>query len=169
MGQSDFLNLTCTINITSPLQNETFYTNTIPLNVSLETNVNASFTEWIVLYCNLDGTPHYTGGHGTQIGEFYPPLHSFYNTTINVPNGNHLVWAQVDYFTKDDSLYPKIENLSQIVNFTVTAPTPTLSLSPKPTPTSSPIQSPSLSPTPTVPEFSSWVILPLFYPFSPVL
>jgi hypothetical protein len=108
------------VNITSPIQNQTYNTNNILLSFTFDTNIKASNTHGVVFVYALDGQTNYHTPDGTRIeriGEFYPPLSSSYSTIVNVPNGKHLIWVQVDYYTNDND-YP-IEKLSQIVNFTV--------------------------------------------------
>ena len=144
------------VNITSPIQNQTYYTNSVLLNFTFETNL-ASNSRTVVFVYALDGQLGYHTPEGTRIeriGQFYPPFNSYYNTTIdNIPNGNHLLWVQVALYGSSGE-YPA-ESLSQIVSFTVdTTRLP-------PTPTQTPTPSPSPSPTPSVPEFSWLTILPI--------
>jgi len=138
------------VRITSPIQNQTYYSNDVPLNFTLYTNLDASDTYCAVVVSNLDGKLGYRGGRGTRIGEYYPPFSSSYSTTMNVPDGNHLLWVEVWLYTIDSDVggigYP-MSNLSQIVNFTVSAGT----LLPSESPTSAP---PSESPTSTEEPFS---------------
>ena len=160
------------IHVTSPIQNQIYSTNTIPLNFTMDTNiVNQSVYSVASFLCNLDGNRDYTGGTAIPMSgipdDFFQPVPNTYNTTINVPNGNHLLWVQIDFMVNDTSKFPKyvptvVENLSQIVSFTVDTtnqPSPSPSLTPTPIPSSSPIS------TPTVPELSWLVILPLLLTF----
>jgi hypothetical protein len=144
------------VNITSPIQNQTYYTSSVLLNFTFETNL-ASNSRTIVFVYALDGQLGYHTPEGTRIeriGQFYPPFNSYYNTTIdNIPNGNHLLWVQVALYGSSGE-YPA-ESLSQIVSFTVD------NTRLPPTPTQTPTPSPSPSPTPSVPEFSYLTILPI--------
>jgi hypothetical protein len=143
------------VHINSPIQNEVFHSSIVPLNVTLSTNINASNTQGLALAGNLDGKVGYHDGNEIDLTPrwFVPPLPAYYSWAINVPNGNHLLWVQVDYYTNDQTLgfYP-IENLSQIINFTVYSTT---------TPLASPSPTPNLTSNPTVPELSTLIILPL--------
>ena len=149
------------VNITSPIQNQTYYTNSVLLNFTFETNI-ASNTRAVVFVYALDGQLGYHTPEGTRIeriGEFYPPFNSFYSTTIDdVPNGNHLLWVQVAFYSYSGG-YPA-ESLSQIVSFTVDN-TSLPPASPSPSPTQIPTPTPSPSPTSTIPEFSWLTILPI--------
>jgi hypothetical protein len=160
------------IHVTSPIQNQIYSTNTIPLNFTMDTNiVNQSVYSVASFLCNLDGNRDYTGGTAIPMSgmpdDFFQPVPNSYNTTINVPNGNHLLWVQVDFMVNDTSKFPKyaptvVENLSQIVSFTVDT---TNQPPPSPSLTSTPILSSSPTSTPTVPELSWLVILPLILIF----
>ncbi len=158
------------VHVSSPIQNETYQTNNIPLNFTLDIeSINASLFQQVLFMCNLDGQTGYHGGSGISIGGipdgyyvFLPPFPSTYNTTINVPNGNHLLWVEADLWLNDSSYdddYP-ITNLSQIVSFTVDNTTLS-STSPSPSSTQIPTPSTSPSPSPTVPELSWLIIVPL--------
>jgi hypothetical protein len=72
-------------------------------------------------------------------------LPSNYSTTLNLPNGNHTLWVGALFrfkinATNNMTYNTSDERLSQIVNFEVSAPP---------------------NPSPTVPEFSWLIILPL--------
>ncbi len=139
------------IHVTSPIQNQIYSTNTIPLNFTMDTNiVNQSVYSVASFLCNLDGNRDYTGGTAIPMSgmpdDFFQPVPNTYNTTINVPNGNHLLWVQIDFMVNDTSKFPKyvptvVENLSQIVSFTVDTTN---------------TQQPSTSPSPTVTVDQPW-------------
>jgi hypothetical protein len=139
-------NMKTNIHITSPIQNHTYQTNIVPLNYTLETNIerlpNITVQSVGFVY-NLDGQPGYHDGHAAGGDEFYPPLPSNYSTTLNLPNGNHTLWVGALFRFKINATnnmiyYSSSESLSQIVNFEVSAP-----------------------PNPSIPEFSSMTIMSL--------
>jgi hypothetical protein len=144
-------NMKTNIHITSPIQNHTYQSNIIPLNYTLETNIerlpNITVQNVGFVY-NLDGQPGYHDGHAAGGDFFYPPLPSNYSTTLNLPNGNHTLWVGALFRFKINATnnmiyYSSSESLSQIVNFEVSA-------------TSSP------NPSPSVPEYP---ILAIVIPF----
>jgi hypothetical protein len=138
------------VNVTSPIENQTYQTNIIPLNFTWDTNVNVSIIEKVDYSVNLDGQYGHHDGHDIAYGELpKSSIPSSYNTTINVPDGNHLLWVHVFvwYYVTVPSYFGNVdfaESLSEIVSFKV-----------------SPTTSPSPSPTPSVPEFSWLTILPI--------
>ena len=84
-------------------------------------------------------------GEDTRIGQFYPPAPLDYNSSIHVPNGNHSLFVLVTFWITPVEEYAdrfKVQNVSQVVNFTVSAETPTPSPVPTitPTPTEEPQQ-----------------------------
>jgi hypothetical protein len=145
-----------TLHITSPTQNAIYRTNTIPLNFSLSTNIPDSDVFYLSVCANLDGQPGYHGGTGIRLGQYPKPSPNYYYT-INVTDGNHLLWVQADirFYSKDGM----VENLSQIVNFTVESgmatvtPTNQSTIYPTQQPTNVLTPTPLASPSPTVPEF----------------
>ena len=142
------------VRITSPIQNQTYYSHDVLLNFTLDIKINASDPHCAVVVSNIDGKLGYRGGRGARVGEYYSPFSPSYSTTMNVPDGNHLLWVEVwlyklyisDSGERGIEGFP-MENLSQIVNFTVSAGTPP----PSESPTSAP---PSESPTTTEEPFS---------------
>ena len=135
------------VNVSSPIQNETYFTNDIPLSFSYDTNITtspdvANYTA--VFTYNLDGQPNFDmfgnpvfGGKTTRIGAFYQPIPLDYNSSIHVPNGNHSLFVMATFWITPTGEYQNkfdVRNVSQVVNFTVSAETPTSSNSPTPTP-----------------------------------
>jgi hypothetical protein len=152
------------LHIISPIEGETYKTNNILLNFTCETNIPESDISAFIFGGNLDGQLGYHGGKALRLGEFQKPLRNFYSIPINVSDGNHLLWVQVDirYYSRDSL----IENLSQIVSFTVDtgASTPPPTNTPTANPTSqpnTPTSTPLPSPSPTVPEFPIIGAIPL--------
>lgn len=113
------------IRVISPVENTTYATHDIPLNVFSPDS--DAFSWWYTL-------------DGGETESFIP------NTTLpSVPNGDHLLHVFVDDI---------IGNVNTTgVNFTVQVteptPTPTQSPTPSPSPTSSPTPTQTISPTPT--------------------
>ena len=147
------------IHVFSPIENQTYYNNTIPLNFNLETNiVNSSIIDDIICGCTLDGELGYHDGHPIASWNFNQTSPSSYNTTINVPNGNHLLWVQVDFWYYWQPGTPvDLENLSQIVSFSVDSASP----SPNPSAPLTSMQSQIPTVTSAVPELSLMIIVPL--------
>ncbi|MGD6808311.1 MAG: hypothetical protein ACQCN3_01290 [Candidatus Bathyarchaeia archaeon] len=133
--------------ITSPVQNQV-YPNRVFLNFTCEGSL-VPINDGVLFVLNVDGEPGYHGGHGVRLGEMnYVP--SFFNTTVNLPDGNHTIWVNGFFWVYGASgQITCIESLSQIVNFVVDSEH--VSTSPE-----------LPSPSPTVPEISWSVILPLF-------
>lgn len=138
------------VEVSSPVQNKTYNTNDVPLRFSYGTNVTNSpnIANYSVVFCyNLDGEPTFGifetpifGGNTTRIGQFYQPVPLEYNSTIQVPNGNHSLFVHITFWITPEGEYEnafKVQNVSQVVNFTV-----------NPT-------------TPPIPEFPSWIIFPI--------
>jgi|WetSurMetagenome_2_1015567.scaffolds.fasta_scaffold96502_1 hypothetical protein len=140
------------VNITSPIQNQTYQSNIVPLEFTVNPNIESP-PNWtvqsLVLGYDLDGQQGYHAPqHSVRIDQFYPPFHSSYSTSMDLPNGNHTLWVVATFWgvTPDGEHFP-IEKLSQFLNFEVKAPNPSVSSSP--------------TPTSTVPEFPILAILPL--------
>ena len=152
--QAEAFNIT--INVSSPTQNETYFTNDIPLSFSYTTNIinSSDVIDYTVVFCYiLDGQPRFEygrlipSGEAVRIGEFFQPVPLSYNMSIHVPNGNHSLFVWVTFWIipsggNQNMLGP--DNVSQVVNFTVSAETPPSTPSPTPT------LEPTLTPTPTV-------------------
>jgi hypothetical protein len=139
------------VEVSSPIQNKTYFTNDVPLSFSYSTNIinSSNIGEYSVVFAyNLDGEPiwtppwgmHVSGGKTTRIGQFYPPVPLDYTLSIDVPNGNHSLFVVVTFWIEPHGEIPNtfnVKDVSQVVNFTVSA-------------------------GPPIPEFPSWIILPLF-------
>jgi hypothetical protein len=136
------------VEVSSPIQNKTYFTNDIPLSFNYSTNITnlPNITEYSVVFCyNLDGEPNFDvfgnpvfWGNTTRIGQFDQPVPSDYNSSIHVPDGNHSLFVLVTFWiTPEGRDTFDVNSVSQVVNFTVSA-------------------------EPTIPEFPSWTILPLF-------
>jgi hypothetical protein len=163
---------TANVHITSP-QDKTYQTHTILLNFTFYTNIPESDIYSIVFGGNIDGQLGYHDGNSLKLGSFEKPYRNFYSIPINVSDGNHLLWLQVviwlgtivktpyhpegELFTTGDI----VENLSQIVSFSVntgaTTPTPTSKPTVNPTQqtTDTPTSTIPPAPSPTIPEFST--------------
>jgi hypothetical protein len=139
------------VEVSSPIQNKTYFTNDIPLSFNYSTNIPnlPNIANYSVVFCyNLDGEPNFDNfgnsvfwGKTTRIGQFYQPIPLDYNSSIHVLNGNHSLFVFLTFWITPEGEYPnifKVQTVSQVVNFTVS------------------------SPTPPIPEFPSWFILPLF-------
>ena len=125
------------VEVSSPIQNKTYFTNDIPLSFNYSTNMDnlPNIAEYSVVFCyNLDGEPNfdYFGnpvfwGKTTRIGQFYQPIPLDYNSSIHVPNGNHTLFVSLTFWITPEGEYQnkfKVQTVSQVVNFTVSAPTP---------------------------------------------
>jgi hypothetical protein len=105
------------------------------------------------------------GGKSTRIGQFYQPVPLWWSAPIYVSNGSHSLFVLVTFWVMpvgENQNSFKVHNVSKVVNFTVSAETPTLTPSPDPTPsptpttTLEPTQSPEPQPEPfpTVPALA---------------
>jgi hypothetical protein len=169
--QAEAFNIT--INVSSPIQNETYFTNDIPLSFSYTTNIinSSDVIDYTVVFCYiLDGQPRFEygrlipSGETTRIGEFFQPVPLDYNLSIHVPNGNHSLFVWVTFWIipsggNQNMLGP--DNVSKVVNFTVSAETPTSTPSPSPTPSPTPEQTlePTQSPEPQPEPFPTTLVL----------
>jgi hypothetical protein len=144
------------VEVSSPIQNKTYFTNDITLSFSYTTNIinSSDIGEYSVVFAyNLDGEPiwtppwgmHVSGGKSTRIGQFYQPVPLDYTMSIDVQNGNHTLFVIITFWIEPHGEHPntlKVKDVSQIVNFTVSSETPT----PTPTTTLELTQQPSASP-----------------------
>ncbi|MCW4029636.1 MAG: hypothetical protein NWE92_08325 [Candidatus Bathyarchaeota archaeon] len=154
------------VHITSPVQDQIYRTNNILVNFTCDTNIPESEIYSFMFAGNIDGQVGYHGGDRLWLGTFQKPLSSFYSIPVNVSEGTHLLWVQVSIgISEMDSgvAYPSgviVEDLSQIVSFTVDtgAGTPNPAVTPTPQPTNSAASNTEPTATPTVPE-SSWVAI----------
>jgi hypothetical protein len=158
--QATIYDVTINVNVSSPIQNKTYFTNDVPLSFSYDSNITnspdvASYS--VVFTYNIDGQPIFDmfgntvfGGESTRIGQFYQPVPLWWSAPIHVPNGSHSLFVLITFWVRpigeNQNLF-KVHNVSQVVNFTVSAGTPTSTPSPSPTTTESP--SPTPSPTST--------------------
>jgi hypothetical protein len=153
-------NSQATVHITSPLQNQIFTSNNILVNFTCETTVpNAEMTD-LLFKGNLDGQLGYHGGSLLSLGRFQTPIQNFYSIPVNVSEGSHLLWVQVDIWYQSKNVSNNhVESLSQIVGFTVDkeATVPTLTSNP----TENPTQILTNTPTSTIPPTPSPKILEL--------
>jgi len=165
-------NYTANVHITSP-QDKTYQTHTILLNFTFYTNIPESDIYSIVFGGNIDGQLGYHDGNSLKLGSFEKPYRNFYSIPINVSDGNHRLWLQVGIglgvivktvYHPEGELFPSgdiVENLSQIVSFSVN--TGGTTLTPTNRPTTNPTQQPTSTststtppaPSPTIPEFST--------------
>ena len=135
------------VEVSSPIQNKTYFTNDIPLSFNYITNITnlPNIAEYSVVFVyNLDGEPNFDmfgnpvfWGNTTRMGQFYQPIPLDYNSSIHVPNGNHSLFVMATFWITPTGEYQNkfdVRNVSQVVNFTVSAETPTSSNSPTPTP-----------------------------------
>ena len=135
------------VEVSSPIQNKTYFTNDIPLSFNYSTNIInlPNIAEYSVVFCyNLDGEPNFDmfgntvfWGKTTRIGQFDQPVPLDYNSSIHVPNGNHSLFVYLNFWITPEGEQTNIFDIpkvSQVVNFTVSAGTPTPSKSPTPTP-----------------------------------
>ena len=152
---SEIAKYTANVHITSP-QTQTYHTHTILLNFTFYTNIPESNISSIVFGGNIDGEIGYHDGNRLYLGTFEKPYRNFYSVPINVSDGSHLLWLQVNIglgtmvktpYHPEGVLMPTgdgIENLSQIVSFSVNTetvtPTPTMWTTPP-------------APSPAIPEF----------------
>jgi parallel beta-helix repeat protein len=120
------------VDISSPIQNKTYFTNDIPLSFNYSTDIiNSSEygeSRGVVLVYSLDGEvvfdmfgQAHLGGMTTRIGQFYEPVPSDYTLSIDVPNGNHSVIVMVTFWFMREGQLISIRRLSQTINFTVSA------------------------------------------------
>ena len=124
------------VDISSPIQNQSYFTNDIPLSFNYSTDIinSSEFGEsrGVVFVYNVDGglifdmfgRAHFLGGKTTRIGQFYEPVPSDYTLSIDVPNGNHSVIVIVTFWFMREGKLISIQRLSQAVNFTVSAEPP---------------------------------------------
>jgi hypothetical protein len=145
------------IEITCPLQDKIYQTNFIPLNFSCGTDVTGITLESFIFTLILDGQQGYHGGQGFYLGQSFSPFPSSYNSTMNLPNGNHSLWIDATVWVKDpyDRSLTSVYRLSQIVNFSVLAETNDTSTSVLPLQSSS------------VPELSWLITLPFLFALLP--
>ena len=127
------------VKVSSPVQNKTYITNDIPLSFICDANITEPtlVANSTVAYAyNLDGqTVPY--GESSRIGQFYQPFPFFHNSSINVPNGNHSLFVLATFWITSVDEYAdtfQMNNVSQVVNFTVNADLPTIPNSPTPLP-----------------------------------
>jgi hypothetical protein len=121
------------VDISSPIENKTYFTNDIPLSFNYSTDIIDSSeygeSHGVVFVYNVDGglifdmfgKAHFLGGKTTRIGQFYEPVPSDYALSIDVPNGNHSVIVMVTFWFMREGELISIERISQTVNFTVSA------------------------------------------------
>ena len=125
------------VEVSSPIQNKTYFTNDIPLSFNYSTNMDnlPNIAEYSVVFVyNLDGEPNFDmfgnpvfWGKTTRIGQFYQPIPLDYNSSIHVPNGNHTLFVSLTFWITPEGEHTNIfdvTKVSQVVNFTVSAPTP---------------------------------------------
>ena len=124
------------VDISSPIENKTYFTNDIPLSFNYSTDIidSSEFGEshGVVFVYNVDGEvifsvygqAFFLGGKTTRIGQFYEPVPSDYSLYIDVPNGKHSVIVMVTFWFMREGELISIERISQTVNFTVSAEPP---------------------------------------------
>ncbi len=142
--QATIYDITINVNVSSPIQNETYFTNDIPLSFSYNSNITnspdvANYT--VVLCYNLDGQYWHDvfgnimfSGETIRIGQFYQPAPLTHNSSIHVANGTHSLTVLVTFWVRPIGEYQnmfKVHNVSQVVNFTVSPGTPSSSPEPK--------------------------------------
>ena len=123
------------VEVTSPIQNKTYFTNDIPLSFNYSTNITnlPNIAEYSVVFVyNLDGEPNFDmfgnpvfWGNTTRIGQFYQPIPLDYNSSIFVPNGNHSLFVFLNFWITPEGESQNtfdVSAVSQVVNFTVSAP-----------------------------------------------
>ena len=123
------------VEVSSPIQNKTYFTNDIPLSFNYTTNIPnlPNIAEYSVVFCyNLDGEPNFDmfgnsvfWGNTTRIGQFYQPIPLDYNSSIHVPNGNHSLFVYLNFWITPEGEQTNIfdvPKVSQVINFTVSAP-----------------------------------------------
>ena len=96
------------VEVSSPIQNKTYFTNDIPLSFNYSTNIDnlPNIAEYSVVFCyNLDGEPNFDmfgntvfWGNTTRIGHFDQPVPLEYNSSIHVPNGNHSLFVYLNFW-----------------------------------------------------------------------
>jgi hypothetical protein len=150
LSASQIADYTAFVHITSP-QDQTYHTHTILLNFTFSTNIPESDIYSIVFGGNIDGELGYHDGNSLHLGFFEKPYRNFYSIPINVSDGSHLLWLQVGIglgkivktaYHPEGELFPSgdiVENLSQIVSFSVNTGATTS------TPTNTPTANPSSS------------------------
>jgi hypothetical protein len=136
------------VEVSSPIQNKTYFTTVIPLSFNYSSDVinSKEFGEsrGVVFVFNLDGElifdmfgqAHFFGGNTTRIGQFYQPVPLDYTLSVDVPNGNHSFILLITFWFMREGELINVQKVSQAVNFIVSA-------------------------EPPIPEFPSWIILPL--------
>ena len=142
------------INVSSPIENGTYANNTVQVSFTYDTKaIPSSFIiQEVVFACVLDGQPNSYNGHVTRLGDYLSPIPLSLTSSLDVPEGNHTLYVEVTVWGKDYT-YDIYEN-STVINFTIVNSTVSI-----PTPNQSTSLSPS--PSPTVPELSWLVIVPL--------
>lgn len=123
------------VEVSSPLQNKTYFTNDIPLSFNYSTNIPnlPNIAEYSVVFCyNLDGEPTFDmfgnpvfWGKTTRIGQFYQPIPLNHNSSIHVPNGNHSLFVFLNFWITPEGESQNtfdVPAVSQVINFTVSAP-----------------------------------------------
>jgi hypothetical protein len=161
------------ITVFSPLNGSVYAISIIPLsvNVTLPKSSTASLTiiysiiyqaDWlqdqVFLYSNA--------GLENSIQSQMPGAeHQYFQKSLNltnIPQGNHSITitavAGGIYPAENMSQYRFYINGSSTVNFTIDTSTPSPSLTPNLSPSST--SNLSLTPSPSVPEFPSWIVLP---------
>jgi len=163
-----------TVNVSSPIQNETYSTNDILLSFSYTTNIinSSDVIDYTVVFCYiLDGQPRFDmfgnlipSGETIRIGEFFQPVPLDYNLSIHVANGSHSLFVWINFWIipswGDQNMFG-FQSVSKVVNFTVSAETPTSTPSPSPTPSPTPTNTaePTSSPEPQPEPFPTTLII----------
>jgi hypothetical protein len=143
--QATIYDITINVDVSSPIQDETYFTNDIPLSFSYDSNITNSIdvANYTVVLCyNLDGQYWHDvygnimfSGETIRIGQFYQPVPSWWSASIHVPNGTHSLTVLVTFWVRPVGEYQnlfKVHNVSQTVNFTVYPETPNPTPQPEP-------------------------------------
>ena len=131
------------VRVSSPVQNKTYITGDIPLSFICDANITdpTLVANCTVVYAyNLDGKT-VPWGESSRMGQFYQPFPFFHSSSIHVPSGNHSLFVLVTFWITPVDEYAdtfKMNNVSQVVNFTVNADLPTIPNSPTPLPSEQP-------------------------------
>jgi len=126
------------IEVSSPIQNKTYFTNDIPLSFNYSTNIpdlpNIAGYSVVFDYNLVDGEPDFDmfgkpifWGKTIRIGQFYQPIPLDYNSSIPVPNGNYTLSVYLTFWITPEGEHQNgfgVRKVSQGVNFTVSSPTP---------------------------------------------
>jgi hypothetical protein len=95
-----------TIDVSSPIQGETYFTNEVPLSFSYETNIinSSDVIDYTVVFCYIiDGQPRFElgtlipSGTTVRIGEFFQPVPLWWSAPIHVANGSHSVFVWINF------------------------------------------------------------------------